>query len=60
MAFELKIETDNAAFSEDPGAEIARILRDVARVVAQGGLEGFVADSNGNMVGNFELTTTGD
>jgi len=58
--FSLTFRIDNAAFVEDPAAEVARILRDVAGKVERG--EGFTAgdahmrpirDSNGNRIGEY-------
>lgn len=52
--FTLRIDTDNAAFGDNPRGEIARILRHVA-----GKLEGFdhgqIGDHNGNTVGEWFL-----
>ena len=66
MTFTVRFSTDNAAFSEDDGedtgaamgAEIARILRAVARAVndgAENGDTGTVHDVNGNTVGVWSL-----
>lgn len=64
--FTLTIQTDNAAFadasgertSEAMGAEIARILRNVAAIVMDGpdldGDSGNIRDVNGNRVGVWE------
>ena len=52
--FTLKIETDNAAFAEYPGKEIARILREIASAVETvGGAPSTypLKDINGNTVG---------
>lgn len=59
--FTLTIETDNAAFTGNPGAEVARILSDIAHYLTAGGVnisndDGKVRDRNGNTVGNWELT----
>lgn len=57
MNISITLSTDNAAFEEHEGAEIARILRDLARKY-----EGTtyaeeypvtVRDANGNTVGNI-------
>lgn len=53
--FKLTIKTANAAFSDDPGHEVARILRDVASKTANGYREGVVMDANGNRVGSWNL-----
>lgn len=58
--FTLTIDTDNAAFDDDPGAEVARILRSVAdRVDADLGpgplLGGAARDVNGKTVGRWSF-----
>jgi hypothetical protein len=56
--FELRIETDNAAFGDtldDRAAELARILRNVANRVELGVVGAAVLDHNGNKVGSFIL-----
>jgi hypothetical protein len=61
MAFKMQFETDNAAFDDDKGAEIARILRDAAdtieRSIGTRGGDVFVRDSNGNKVGKYTITS---
>ncbi len=53
------IETDNAAFGDDPGDELARILRRLADLYANGRLnadithESPLRDANGNTVGSL-------
>ena len=55
--FTLTIETDNAAFGDGDGrAEVARILRDIADKVGVWQSYGRCMDSNGNNVGEWELT----
>jgi hypothetical protein len=54
--FKLQIETGNAAFADDTGAELARILRELARRIeigmhTSGGAT--VRDANGNKVGSW-------
>ncbi|AZO29366.1 hypothetical protein [Mesorhizobium sp. M1B.F.Ca.ET.045.04.1.1] len=58
--FSLEIKMDNAAFADDPGGEVARILRDIADKVTRG--DGFtigeatgtpIRDVNGNRVGTW-------
>lgn len=52
----ITIETDNAAFEDDPGAEVARILREMAAHCAEdgiGGAEGNYRDANGNTCAKF-------
>lgn len=51
----LTIETGNAAFEDDPGAEVARILREVAELAEEGSTSGPLYDINGNPVGSWEL-----
>lgn len=56
MQFTVTIDTDNAAFDgDDCGAELARILREIAQKVEDGADEGNAFDINGNRVGSFEL-----
>jgi hypothetical protein len=55
---QVKIETDNAAFtdSEDSeGEECARILRTIAKQLQEGFTSGVCIDSNGNRVGFWTL-----
>lgn len=51
----IKIKTDNAAFAEESGTEVARILRDLAaRIEGRDILPGesiALRDTNGNTVG---------
>ena len=54
MTFTLTMETDNAAFGDDPAAEISRLLREAARRVELGILDSPLLDANGNRVGRFE------
>lgn len=53
----IKISMDNAAFEADPGAEVNRILSDLASMAGLNGLYGPVKfnafDSNGNKVGDL-------
>ena len=58
LAFNLKIDCDNAAFEGDPRPEIARCLREVADSVEAGGNLSKhlnIRDINGNIVGTFVL-----
>jgi hypothetical protein len=57
--FKLTIRTDNAAFEDDPGAECARILRDVATAIERGTRGAPLHDINGNQVGRFDLKRKG-
>lgn len=63
--FNLEIEVSNAAFEDDCGAEIARILRDVAdriegmiRYDAKGRYIASIRDLNGNTVGKWSCGNT--
>ncbi len=61
MRFVLTVDLDGAAFQPDPGAELARLLRDVALDVEKGpaGSGSYhisrtvVMDENGNRAGSF-------
>lgn len=53
--FKLVIRTGNAAFDDNAGPEVARILRDASRAVDSGQTTGTLRDVNGNVVGSFEL-----
>jgi len=62
--FELKMETDNAAFFGSDGVgckvikaiEVARILRTVVRYLCEDKTEGKLTDLNGNTVGDWKLS----
>ena len=56
MAFTLSITTDNAAFVDDAGDEVARILQEVAEKLRHGYTEGSTRDYNGNTVGSWSLS----
>jgi hypothetical protein len=62
--FTMTIRSDNAAFAEDAGAEVARILRALADTIAESGAEGHfrLMDHNGNGVGRavFEVWPEGE
>ena len=59
MRLNLVMECENAAFADDAGAEIARILRDLAdnlESVAYGDVtHRLLRDTSGNMVGSADL-----
>lgn len=55
MKFVLEIECDNAAFDEDPGPEVIRILAETVGKLADGGRSVVLVDSNGNSVGRAEF-----
>lgn len=54
----INIQTENAAFSPDPGYELARIFRALAEKAEQGDLyDGQpVIDVNGNRVGKIKIS----
>jgi hypothetical protein len=60
----LTIECGNAAFEDMPGAECARILRDLADKLEGVGhgrrVSGTCRDHNGNFVGEWSLDLEGD
>ena len=56
--FTLQIETGNAAFEHGGGAEIARILREVADRIAVGRFTNKLRDSNGNTVGAVDWVSS--
>ena len=62
--FKLQIETDNAAFEHGGGAEIARILRDIAdRIFKVESSKSFIRtsklrDLNGNTVGAVDWVSS--
>lgn len=54
--FTLEIDTGNAAFADAPATEIARILREVARTLEDGGYTAkLLHDVNGNCVGSWRV-----
>jgi hypothetical protein len=56
MRFDLKIDTKGKPFAADePRAEIARMLREIAEEVASGEPFGQVLDVNGSIVGAWSL-----
>lgn len=56
MQFFCKIKCDNEAFSEYPATELARLLRKVASRIEGGEEAGFCIDTNGNLVGRWDVT----
>lgn len=56
MKATIEIEMDNAAFAESAGAELARIIRDLAKHIESGEQARVLHDSNGNRVGTFKVT----
>lgn len=51
----VQIKTENEAFSDDKGAEVARILREIAKRLEDGWTTGTPRDGNGNSVGTWLL-----
>ena len=51
------IQCENAAFDPEPGVEVARILRELAKRIESGeALDGHrLFDVNGNLVGHYEV-----
>lgn len=58
----LGMKLDNAAFDDEPGYEVCRILRDLADKIEQRGLqdEMILWDINGNRVGKVAVTLDDD
>lgn len=54
-SFHLRIQLDNEAFQNDRASEIARIMRTVARLIAQGETVGDLVDYNGNRCGMWRI-----
>lgn len=54
--FTLEIETDSGAFKPYPGVEVARILREAAKLLEQGDRGASLFASNSLIVGRFKLT----
>ena len=57
-SFEIKFDTENAAFDVYRQHEIASTLRRVALLVEEGQLVGSILDANGNTVGTFQAVNT--
>ena len=55
MSFRLEIEKGNDAFAEQPGIEVARLLRQATYNVEAGTLCENLSDENGNPVGFWRL-----
>jgi hypothetical protein len=58
----INIETRNAAFADEPMAEVARILRIIANRAERDGLLDYIPlrDTNGNKVGELQIETFPD
>ena len=54
----VRLRLDDAAFAEDEPAEVARILREVAKDVANGYQGDGLRDINGNSIGAWQLLGT--
>lgn len=54
--FTVKIDTDNAAYTDSPEYEIASNLQEIASDLNNGVRRGRVMDHNGNSVGTWELS----
>ena len=61
MNITITLNTDNAAFEDDPGAEVARILDDLKQKIGRWGIpdDMKLIDSNGNTVGKCEVSESG-
>lgn len=59
VAFEVKIDSGNAAMVQDPNTEVIRILQKIIAVLADNspasGVGGSVKDINGNTIGDWGL-----
>lgn len=55
MNFSLTINMDNAAFGDEPMAELSGIMLKLVRTMRDGGIDrhGMLIDSNGNAVGSY-------
>lgn len=62
VQFDLAIRTDNAAFNDGVGVELARILREIAADLEKGNRRTFsgrfevIRDINGNTVGHLRFS----
>ena len=56
MEFNLRFNMDNAAFSDYPEGEISSILRKVINKVNDGNEDGQIRDTNGNTVGEWDIS----
>ena len=53
--FNLEIESGSSAFSDDPGGEVIRIMKEVIKRMESGRSDGKVQDYNGNNVGKYSF-----
>ena len=51
--FKMTIKTENEAFADTSGFELARLLRKAADQIETGAVSGPLMDSNGNKVGSY-------
>ena len=58
--FRVEIDTSNDAFGHEWYEEVGRLLRDIAKRICEGELDGALRDANGNCVGVFEMEPTDD
>lgn len=58
MRFTVEIECDNAAFENEPVAEVKRLLEVVLSKMSEGLCGGSLMDVNGNWVGAFGFVST--
>ena len=55
MNIRIKVNTDNAAFQDDPD-ELRDCLGAAVERIADRSREGWITDSNGNTVGEYKVT----
>ena len=55
MKFECKIQTYSVAFEDNPIEELHKIFNGMHDKIARGVTSGALYDSNGNMVGAYEI-----
>jgi hypothetical protein len=55
MQFTMRVEVEGVAF-DDPGDELARLLREAADEIDGGDESGVCVDINGNTRGGWEIT----
>ena len=56
MTLKLEFETNTAAFEANPTKEMSRILWYIAGEVAVGGTKRNIFDTDGAMIGKYEVT----
>lgn len=55
MKFTCEINMDNAAFEDDPDAQLSWVLQGIRAAVLRGERESGVVDYNGNTVGSWSI-----